>query len=130
MANAFMNDAFICDYVRTPVGRYGGGLSSVRTDDLAALPIRTLMDRNNGVDWTKIDDVFMGCANQAGEDNRHVARMASLLAGLPVDVPGVTLNRLCGSGLDAIVQAARLIKTGEGELALACGAESMSRALL
>ena len=128
MANTFINDAFICDYVRTPVGRYGGGLSSVRTDDLAALPIITLMDRNDGVDWTKVDDVFMGCANQAGEDNRNVARMASLLAGLPVDVPGVTLNRLCGSGLDAIVQAARLIKTGEGELALACGAESMSRA--
>lgn len=120
--------AFICDAVRTPIGRYGGGLSSVRTDDLAALPLRELMRRNPNVDWAKIDDVFMGCANQAGEDNRNVGRMASLLAGLPVDVPGVTLNRLCGSGLDAIVQASRLIKTGEGDMALACGVESMSRA--
>ncbi len=120
--------AFICDAIRTPVGRYGGGLSSVRADDLAALPIRELMQRNPDVDWAKIDDVFMGCANQAGEDNRNVARMASLLAGLPVDVPGATLNRLCGSGLDAIIQASRLIKTGEGDMALACGVESMSRA--
>ncbi len=123
-----MNDAFICDAVRTPIGRYGGGLSSVRTDDLAAIPIRALIRRNGGMDATQIDDVFMGCANQAGEDNRNVARMAALLAGLPVEVPGVTLNRLCGSGLDAVLQASRLIKSGEGGLALACGVESMSRA--
>ena len=123
-----MTDAFICDAIRTPVGRYGGGLSSVRTDDLAALPLRALMERNPNVDWAKVDDIFMGCANQAGEDNRNLARMAGLLAGLPVDVPGVTLNRLCGSGLDAIVQASRLIKPGEGSLAIAGGAESMSRA--
>ncbi len=123
-----MIDAFICDAIRTPVGRYGGGLSSVRTDDLAALPLRALMERNSNVDWAKVDDIFMGCANQAGEDNRNLARMAGLLAGLPVDVPGVTLNRLCGSGLDAIVQASRLIKSGEGSLAIAGGAESMSRA--
>lgn len=123
-----LTNAFICDAIRTPVGRYGGGLSSVRTDDLAALPLRELMRRNPNVDWSKIDDVFMGCANQAGEDNRNIAHMATLLAGLPVDVPGVTLNRLCGSGLDAIVQASRLIKTGEGDTALACGVESMSRA--
>ena len=121
-------EAFICDAVRTPVGRYGGGLSSIRPDDLAALPLRALMARNSDVDWAQIDDVFMGCANQAGEDNRNVARMAALLAGLPTDVPGVTLNRLCGSGLDAIVQASRLIKSGEGELAIAAGVESMSRA--
>ncbi len=123
-----MRDAFICDAIRTPVGRYGGGLSSLRADDLAAAPLSALIKRNPGVDWTKIDDVFMGCANQAGEDNRNLARMASLLAGLPVDVPGVTLNRLCGSGLDAILQASRLIKTGEGEMAIAGGSESMSRA--
>ncbi len=123
-----VTEAFICDAIRTPVGRYGGGLSSVRADDLAAIPLQALMQRNKDVDWAKIDDVFMGCANQAGEDNRNVARMASLLAGLPMDVPGVTLNRLCGSGLDAIVQASRLIKSGEGELAIAGGVESMSRA--
>ncbi len=123
-----ITEAFICDAVRTPVGRYGGGLSSVRADDLAALPLRALMARNTDVNWAKVDDVFMGCANQAGEDNRNVAHMASLLAGLPSDVPGVTLNRLCGSGLDAIVQASRLIKSGEGELAIAAGVESMSRA--
>ena len=128
MSNDLIKDAFICDYIRTPVGRYGGGLSSVRTDDLAALPLRALIQRNTGADFAKIDDVFMGCANQAGEDNRNVARMAGLLAGLPVDVPGVTLNRLCGSGLDAIVQASRLVKTGDGEMAIAGGAESMSRA--
>ncbi len=128
MSNTLMTEAYICDTIRTPIGRYGGGLSSVRTDDLAALPIKALMARNPNVDWACIDDVFMGCANQAGEDNRNVARMAGLLAGLPIDVPGVTLNRLCGSGLDAIVQASRLIKTGEGNLALACGVESMSRA--
>ncbi len=123
-----LTQAFICDAVRTPIGRYGGGLSSVRTDDLAALPIRALLERNREVKAELIDDVFMGCANQAGEDNRNVARMAGLLAGLPTDVPGVTLNRLCGSGLDAIVQAARLIKSGEGSLAIAAGVESMSRA--
>ncbi|MBL4853573.1 MAG: 3-oxoadipyl-CoA thiolase [Robiginitomaculum sp.] len=123
-----MTEAYICDAIRTPIGRYGGGLSSVRADDLAAFPLRELMARNPDVDWAKIDDVFMGCANQAGEDNRNIARMATLLAGLPMDVPGVTLNRLCGSGLDAIVQASRLIKSGEGGLAIAAGVESMSRA--
>lgn len=126
--NNTVTEAFICDFIRTPVGRYGGGLSSVRADDLAAIPLRALMSRNKDVDWAKVDDVFMGCANQAGEDNRNVARMAALLAGLSADVPGVTLNRLCGSGLDAIVQASRLIKSGEGDLALAAGVESMSRA--
>ncbi len=128
MSQPEITDAYICDYIRTPVGRYGGGLSSVRTDNLAAHPIKALIARNKKVDWSKVDDIFMGCANQAGEDNRNLARMAGLLAGLPADVPGVTLNRLCGSGLDAIIQASRLIKAGEGELALACGAESMSRA--
>ena len=123
-----INEAFICDAIRTPIGRYGGGLSSVRTDDLAAIPMQALMVRNTDVDWARVDDVFMGCANQAGEDNRNIARMASLLAGLGTQVPGVTLNRLCGSGLDAIVQAARLIKSGEGALAIAAGVESMSRA--
>ena len=123
-----MTEAYICDAIRTPIGRYGGGLSSVRADDLAAFPLRELMARNPDVDWAKIDDVFMGCANQAGEDNRNIARMATLLAGLPMDVPGVTLNRLCGSGLDAIVQASRLIKSGEGGLVIAAGVESMSRA--
>ncbi len=123
-----MTEAYICDVIRTPIGRYGGGLASVRADDLAAIPLRKLMARNPDMDWAKIDDVYMGCANQAGEDNRNIARMAALLAGLPVEVPGVTLNRLCGSGLDAIVQAARLIKSGEGELAIAAGVESMSRA--
>ncbi|PHS41169.1 MAG: 3-oxoadipyl-CoA thiolase [Robiginitomaculum sp.] len=123
-----MNDAYICDVIRTPIGRYGGGLASVRADDLAAIPLRALMARNPDVNWAEIDDVFMGCANQAGEDNRNIARMATLLAGLPTQVPGVTLNRLCGSGLDAIVQAARMIKSGEGELVIAAGAESMSRA--
>lgn len=122
------NQAYICDAIRTPVGRYGGGLSSVRADDLAAIPLKVLMARNPDVDWAQVDDVFMGCANQAGEDNRNIAHMASLLAGLPSDVPGVTLNRLCGSGLDAIAQASRLIKSGEGELAIAGGVESMSRA--
>jgi 3-oxoadipyl-CoA thiolase len=123
-----MSDAFICDAIRTPFGRYGGALSSVRTDDLAAIPIRALMTRNPAVDWKAVDDVIYGCANQAGEDNRNVARMAALLAGLPVDVPGVTLNRLCGSGLDAVASAARMIKTGEAELVIAGGVESMSRA--
>jgi 3-oxoadipyl-CoA thiolase len=123
-----MNDAFICDAIRTPFGRYGGALASVRTDDLAAIPIRALLTRNPAVDWKAVDDVIYGCANQAGEDNRNVARMAALLAGLPVEVPGVTLNRLCGSGLDAVASAARMIRTGEAELVIAGGVESMSRA--
>ena len=123
-----MNDAFICDAVRTPIGRYGGGLAGVRADDLGAVPIRALMERNPGVDWARVDDVWYGCANQAGEDNRNVARMSSLLAGLPVTVPGVTVNRLCGSGMDAVGSAARAIKAGEIELAVAGGVESMSRA--
>ncbi len=123
-----MDHAFICDYQRTPFGRYGGALSSVRTDDLGAIPIRALMQRHAGVDWAAVDDVFYGCANQAGEDNRNVARMAALLAGLPVDVPGATINRLCGSGLDAVGSAARGIRAGELQLAIAGGVESMSRA--
>ena len=123
-----MPEAFICDAVRTPIGRYGGGLSSVRTDDLAALPIKTLMTRNGSVDWKAVDDVIYGCANQAGEDNRNVARMASLLAGLPVDVTGTTINRLCGSSMDAVGTAARAIKCGEAALAIAGGVENMSRA--
>ena len=123
-----MIDAFICDAVRTPFGRYGGALSSVRTDDLASLSIKALMERNPNVDWSAIDDVAMGCANQAGEDNRNVARMALLLAGLPVSVPGNTLNRLCGSGMDAVGSAARAIKCGETSLMIAGGVESMSRA--
>jgi 3-oxoadipyl-CoA thiolase len=121
-------EAFICDAVRTPIGRYGGVLSAVRTDDLAALPIRALVARNPRVDWGAVDDVWYGCANQAGEDNRNVARMAALLAGLPVDVPGATINRLCGSGLDALGSAARAIRAGEAELAIAGGVESMTRA--
>ncbi|MBC5763152.1 3-oxoadipyl-CoA thiolase [Ramlibacter albus] len=120
--------AFICDAIRTPFGRYGGALSSVRTDDLAAIPIRALMQRNAKVDWQAVTDVIYGCANQAGEDNRNVAHMATLLAGLPVDVPGATVNRLCGSGLDAIGTAARAIKAGEATLMIAGGVESMSRA--
>jgi acetyl-CoA acyltransferase len=123
-----MQDAFICDAVRTPFGRYGGVLSSVRADDLAAIPIRALMERSPKVDWKAVDDVMFGCANQAGEDNRNVARMAALLAGLPVEVPGTTMNRLCGSSLDAIAMAARSIKTGEADLMIAGGVESMSRA--
>ncbi|MFA9215645.1 MAG: 3-oxoadipyl-CoA thiolase [Sphingomonadaceae bacterium] len=123
-----MNDAYICDAIRTPFGRYGGALSGVRTDDLAALPIAALMARNPGVDWRRVDDVYYGCANQAGEDNRNVARMAALLAGLPVEVPGSTINRLCGSSLDAVGIAARAIKAGEAQLIIAGGVESMSRA--
>ncbi len=123
-----MPDAFICDVIRTPFGRYGGSLSSVRADDLAAVPIKALMERNSSVDWSAVDDVVLGCANQAGEDNRNVARMALLLAGLPHAVPGTTVNRLCGSSLDAISMAARAIKTGENSLAIAGGVESMSRA--
>ena len=120
--------AYICDAIRTPFGRYGGSLSSVRADDLAAIPIRALMARNPGVDWEAVGDVLLGCANQAGEDNRNVARMASLLAGLPLGVPGATINRLCGSGLDAVGSAARAIKSGETALMVAGGVESMSRA--
>ena len=123
-----MMNAYICDAIRTPFGRSGGSLSSVRTDDLAAIPIKALMQRNPKVDWAKITDVIYGCANQAGEDNRNVARMAALLAGLPLEVPGVTLNRLCGSGLDAVGSAARAIKSGEAGLMIAGGVESMSRA--
>ncbi|MGO1118347.1 3-oxoadipyl-CoA thiolase [Rhodovibrionaceae bacterium A322] len=123
-----MTEAFICDYIRTPIGRFGGSLSSVRTDDLGALPIKALVERNSGVDWDALDDVIYGCANQAGEDNRNVARMALLLAGLPTSAPGATLNRLCGSGLDAVMTAARAIKAGEADLMLAGGVESMSRA--
>ncbi len=123
-----MTDAFICDAVRTPIGRYAGALSAVRTDDLAAIPLRALMERNGRVDWQAVDDVILGCANQAGEDNRNVARMAALLAGLPVEVPGTTINRLCGSGMDAIGMAARAIRAGDGDLLLAGGVESMSRA--
>ena len=120
--------AFICDAVRTPIGRYGGALSSVRADDLGAIPIKALMARNAKVDWQAVGDVLYGCANQAGEDNRNVARMAALLAGLPVEVPGVTINRLCGSSLDAVGSAARAIKSGEAQLLIAGGVESMSRA--
>ena len=123
-----MRDAFICDAVRTPVGRYGGTLSSVRADDLGALPIKALIERNPGVDWAAVEDVIYGCANQAGEDNRNVAHMAGLLAGLPVDVAGTTINRLCGSGMDTIGIAARAIKSGEAEIMIAGGVESMSRA--
>ena len=121
-------DAFICDAQRTPIGRFGGALSSVRADDLAAAPIAALMARNPDLDWSKIDDVIFGCANQAGEDNRNVARMAALLAGLPVDVPGATINRLCASGMDAVGIAARAIKAGDMDLAIAGGVESMTRA--
>ncbi|WP_320111981.1 3-oxoadipyl-CoA thiolase [Draconibacterium orientale] len=122
-----MNDVFICDAVRTPVGKYGGGLSAVRADDLAAIPIKTLLERNQQIEAAAFDDVLMGCANQAGEDNRNIARMALLLAGMPESVPGVTINRLCSSGMEAIGMAARAIKAGEAELIIAGGAESMSR---
>ena len=123
-----MTHAFICDAIRTPIGRYGGSLSSVRTDDLGAVPIRALIARHSALDWAAVDDVIYGCANQAGEDNRNVARMAALLAGLPAGVPGATVNRLCGSGMDAVGTAARAIKCGEAELMIAGGVESMSRA--
>ncbi len=123
-----MTQAFICDYQRTPFGRYGGSLSSVRTDDLGAVPLRALMARNPSVDWAAVTDVLYGCANQAGEDNRNVARMASLLAGLPIALPGATINRLCGSGMDAVGTAARAIKSGEAQMMIAGGVESMSRA--
>ena len=121
-------EVFICDYIRTPIGRFGGALSSVRADDLGAVPLRALMARNTGVDWDAVDDVIFGCANQAGEDNRNVARMSALLAGLPVGVTGTTINRLCGSGMDAVLAAARQIKAGEAGLMIAGGVESMSRA--
>ena len=123
-----MKEAFICDAIRTPVGRYGGALSSVRADDLGAVPLRALVERNKDVDWNAVDDLIFGCANQAGEDNRNVARMSALLAGLPDGVPGSTINRLCGSGMDAIGVAARAIKSGEAALMVAGGVESMSRA--
>src|SRR5262245_32464067 len=123
-----MSEVFICDAVRTPFGRYGGALSSIRTDDLATLPIKALMERNASVDWAAVDDVIYGCVNQAGEDNRNVARMALLLAGLPQTIPGATVNRLCGSSLDAVGTAARAIRCGETQLMIAGGVESMSRA--
>src|SRR5271155_2088204 len=123
-----MDQAYICDAIRTPIGRYGGALATVRTDDLAAVPIRALVERNSGVDWAALDDVLYGCANQSGEDNRNVARMALLLAGLPKEVPGATINRLCGSSLDALGIAARAIKSGEAELMIVGGVESMTRA--
>jgi len=123
-----MAEAFICDAVRTPIGRYGGGLATVRADDLGAVPLQALQERNPGVQWDIVDDLLYGCANQAGEDNRNVARMSGLLAGLPVSVPAVTINRLCGSGMDAVGTAARAIKAGEAELVIAGGVESMSRA--
>jgi len=123
-----MADAFICDYIRTPIGRFGGTLATVRADDLGAIPMRALMARNPNVDWEAVDDVIYGCANQAGEDNRNVARMSALLAGLPEAVTGTTINRLCGSGMDAIIAAARAIKAGESDLMIAGGVESMSRA--
>src|SRR5580700_4205524 len=125
-----MRDAFICDAVRTPIGRYGGALARVRADDLAAVPIRALMRRNPKADWSALDEVFFGCANQAGEDNRNVARMALLLAGLPDSVPGITVNRLCASGLNAVGEAARAIRSGEIDFAIAGGVESMTRAPL
>ncbi|MES0165305.1 3-oxoadipyl-CoA thiolase [Mesorhizobium sp. M0027] len=123
-----MAEAYICDYIRTPIGRFGGSLSAVRADDLGAIPLRALVERNSGIDWAAIDDVVYGCANQAGEDNRNVARMVLLLAGLPKEISGSTVNRLCGSGMDAVIIAARAIKAGEAELMISGGVESMSRA--
>ncbi|MDC9811467.1 MULTISPECIES: 3-oxoadipyl-CoA thiolase [Rhizobium] len=123
-----MTEAFICDYIRTPIGRFAGALSQVRADDLGAIPLKALIERNGAVDWEAVDDVIFGCANQAGEDNRNVARMSALLAGLPIAVPGTTINRLCGSGMDAVITAARAIRSGEAELMVAGGVESMSRA--
>src|ERR1700678_1828573 len=123
-----VNNVYICDAIRTPFGRYGGALATVRTDDLASLPIKSLVERNPSVDWAALDDVIYGCANQAGEDNRNVARMALLLAGLPKEIPGATINRLCGSSLDALGIAARAIKSGETEMIIAGGVESMTRA--
>src|SRR5438046_7694380 len=123
-----MRDVFVCDAVRTPIGRFGGALAKVRADDLAAAPIKALMARHSGIDWSALDEVIFGCANQAGEDNRNVARMALLLAGLPDEVPGFTVNRLCASGLEAAVQGARAIRVGEADLVVAGGVESMTRA--
>src|SRR5499427_10225683 len=123
-----MREVFLCDAARTPIGRYGGALAKVRTDNLAAVPLKALIKRNPKVDWSALDEVYFGCANQAGEDNRNVARMALLLAGLPDSIPGVTVNRLCASGLDAVGHAARAIRAGETELAIAGGVESMTRA--
>src|SRR5580658_3760524 len=123
-----METAYICDAIRTPIGRYAGTLSSIRTDDLAAIPIKALIERNAKVDWNALDDVVYGCANQAGEDNRNIGRMALLLAGLPKEIPGSTVNRLCGSSMDAVASAARAIKSGEADLVIAGGVESMSRA--
>src|SRR6202051_1548230 len=123
-----METAYICDAIRTPIGRYAGALSSIRTDDLAAIPIRALVERNPKVDWNALDDVVYGCANQAGEDNRNIGRMALLLAGLPKEVPGATINRLCGSSMDAVGVASRAIKSGETDLMIVGGVESMSRA--
>src|SRR4030095_2988990 len=123
-----MTDAYICDAVRTPIGRYAGALKEVRPDDLAAIPLKVLKERNHGIDWSALDDVIFGCANQAGEDNRNVARMAALLAGLGASAPGTTINRLCGSGLDAVAMASRAIKAGEADLIIAGGVESMTRA--
>lgn len=123
-----MTDAFICDYIRTPIGRFGGSLSSVRPDNLAAVPLKALQERNPGVDWEAVDDLIMGCANQAGEDNRNVGRMAVLLSGLPQTLPAATINRLCGSGMNAVIDAARAIKAGEAEIVISAGVESMSRA--
>ena len=123
-----MAEAYICDYIRTPIGRFGGSLSSVRADDLGAIPLKALMQRNASVDWQAVDDVIFGCANQAGEDNRNIARMSLLLSGMPLDVSGTTINRLCGSGMDAVITAARAIRAGEAELMVAGGVESMSRA--
>ncbi|WP_373414311.1 3-oxoadipyl-CoA thiolase [Ensifer aridi] len=123
-----MREAYICDYIRTPIGRFGGSLAAVRADDLGAIPLKALMERNGSVDWGAVDEVIFGCANQAGEDNRNVARMSLLLAGLPVSVPGTTINRLCGSGMDAVITAARAIRSGEAELMIGGGVESMSRA--
>ncbi|UXN67536.1 3-oxoadipyl-CoA thiolase (plasmid) [Phyllobacterium sp. A18/5-2] len=123
-----MSDVYICDYIRTPIGRFGGALATVRADDLGAIPLKALMERNRGADWEALDEVVYGCANQAGEDNRNVARMALLLAGLPVTVPGTTINRLCGSGMDAVITATRAVKAGEIGFAIAGGVESMSRA--
>src|SRR5277367_6551368 len=123
-----MENAYICDAIRTPIGRYGASLSSIRTDDLAAIPVKALIERNPAVDWNALDDVVYGCANQSGEDNRNVGRMALLLAGLPKEVPGATVNRLCGSSMDAVASAARAMKCGEVELVIAGGVENMSRA--
>src|SRR5689334_6161820 len=122
-----MTEAYICDYVRTPIGRYGGALAHVRADDLAAIPIKALIDRNPGVNWAELDDVILGCANQAGEDNRNLARMAGLLAGLPDSSGGVTLNRLCGSGFDAVARAARAIRGGESDVSVDVGSEGGER---